>query len=126
MLTLFLIVIIVMFFQGGLGKSGEGAITYNLNGRQYRLLVADEEKERNEGLMYRRQLDGVEGMIFVFPEKSYRSFWNKNTYLNLDVYWIDDDKIIGKDYLPSLGKSGVVVSVTSPKPVNKVVELQVK
>ena len=75
--------------------------------------------------MFRRTLDG-DGMIFLFPEKQVRTFWNMNTYLDLDVYWLDGNQVIGKDYLPSIEKSGKTVTIFSPKPVNRVIEIVVK
>ena len=77
-------------------------INYVLFGRQYRLLVANNQKEWEKGLMFHRHLDGVDGMIFLYPDKQYRSFWNKNTYLDLKLYWLIDDKVVGQDDLPSV------------------------
>lgn len=71
----------------------------------------------------KKELGGADGMIFIFPEKDYRTFWNKNTYLDLDIYWIDDNKVVGKDYLPSILKSKEIVTVKSRVEVNKVVEI---
>lgn len=70
-----------------------------------------------------RKLDNADGMIFIFPDKQTRIFWNKNTHLDLDVYWIEDNEIVGKDYLPSIDKSKEVVVVQSKVEVNKVVEI---
>ena len=61
--------------------------------------------------------------MFIFPEKQFRVFWNKNTFHDLDVYWIVDEKIISKSYLPSINKTADIVRINSPVPVNKVVEL---
>ena len=35
-----------------------------------------------------------DGMIFIFPDKQIRSFWNENTYLDIDVYWLDGEKVL--------------------------------
>ena len=37
-------------------------------------------------------------MIFIFPDKERQTFWNKNTYLDLDIYWMNDDKVVGKSF----------------------------
>jgi len=100
-----------------------GIINYDLDGKKYRLLVAKTPAEREKGLMFYRKLDDADGMIFLFDDKNYRTFWNKNTLMNLNIYWIADNKIIGKDFLPSVEKSKNIVTVSSPKPVDKVVEL---
>ena len=69
------------------------------------------------------ELKGADGMIFIFPDKDYRQFWNMSTYLDLDVYWLDNDEVVGKNYLPSILKSKSVVVISSPKKVNRVVEI---
>ena len=51
--------------------------------------VARTPDERAEGLMYRQELpDGV-GMIFVFEDAQIRSFWMQNTYVALDIAYMD-------------------------------------
>ncbi|MCL4374843.1 DUF192 domain-containing protein [Patescibacteria group bacterium] len=97
-------------------------IGYNLNGRLLRLLVADQPAAWEKGLMFVKQKDGFDGMLFVFPDKDYRSFWNKNTLVDLELYWLDDDRVVGKDFLPAVTKGGLV-TLTSPAPANRVIEL---
>ena len=101
-------------------------INYKLENKNLKLLVADTPEKWQRGLMYFRKLEGVDGMIFIFPEKELRTFWNKNTFMNLDLYWLDDDRIVGKSFLPSIEKSKEIITVSSPKEVNKVIELPVK
>ena len=106
---------LTIFFQ-------KETISYSLQGKKYELLVADNSQKWQKGLMDKKRLDNADGMIFIFPDKNVRSFWNENTYLDLDLYWLDDDKIVGKSFLPSVKKQGVI-TVTSPTAVNKVIEL---
>ncbi len=123
---IFLISIFVLFILNTKQHKTETAqeiITYNLEGKNLTLLVADTDEEREQGLMFYRELKDVDGMIFLFPDKTTRAFWNKNTLMDLDVYWIDEDKIVGKSLLPSIEKSKETVVVQSPKPANKVIEI---
>ncbi len=53
--------------------------------------VVCNESTRSLGLMYRKHLGETEGMLFVFPGAEERSFWMKNTYLPLDIVFIDKD-----------------------------------
>jgi len=53
--------------------------------------IARSEGERRLGLMYRKQMAANEGMLFIFPREAMRSFWMKNTYLELDMIFIDKD-----------------------------------
>lgn len=55
------------------------------------------------GLMYRKELGALAGMLFVFPTTTDRNFWMKNTVLPLDMIFIGEDrKIVGivKDTVP--------------------------
>jgi uncharacterized membrane protein (UPF0127 family) len=98
-------------------------IRYQLENKQLKLYIADSPEEHAQGLMYYRKLDKVDGMIFLFPEKKQQSFWNKNTFMDLDVYWIDQGKVVGKSMLPSIEKSKDVVYVQSPQAIDTVIEV---
>lgn len=51
--------------------------------------VVNTQAARSLGLMYRKELGRLEGMFFVFPVEEELSFWMKNTYLELDIIFID-------------------------------------
>ena len=51
--------------------------------------VASTSDERAEGLMYRDEVPDGTGMLFVFPDVSVRSFWMANTYVPLDLAFLD-------------------------------------
>ena len=102
---------------------GHQVASYLLNNVTYTLLVADTQEEWTKGLMDRQELSGADGMIFIFPDPQPRSFWNKNTHLDLDIYWMNNDVVVGKVFLPSIEKTGTVMTISSPSPVNAVIEL---
>lgn len=104
-------------------SNSKDLINYKLKNKSYKLIVADTPKEWERGLMNIKKLNNADGMIFLFPDKKPRVFWNKNTYVDLDIYWMFDDKLVGRDFLPSIKKSADIVYVSSPVPVNKVVEV---
>ncbi len=57
--------------------------------------VADEQSERNQGLMDVRDLPKSKGMLFIFEENQPRSFWMANTPLPLDIIFVNaDSKIV--------------------------------
>lgn len=56
------------------------------------LAVTDEERQR--GLMFREKLLFDQGMLFVFEEEDFYSFWMKNTLIYLDMIWLDKDRRI--------------------------------
>jgi hypothetical protein len=51
--------------------------------------VASTPEERSEGLMYREEVPDGTGMLFVFQDSQVRSFWMANTYVALDVAYMD-------------------------------------
>lgn len=53
--------------------------------------VADDESERNQGLMDVRDLPQDKGMLFIFEENEPRSFWMANTPLSLDIIFVNED-----------------------------------
>ena len=53
--------------------------------------VARTPQEREQGLMYRESLPKGTGMLFVFPDSQIRSFWMSNTFIPLDIAYIDSE-----------------------------------
>ena len=51
--------------------------------------VADSPAERSQGLMNRAAVPDGTGMLFVFDFEASRSFWMKDTYVALDIAYID-------------------------------------
>jgi uncharacterized membrane protein (UPF0127 family) len=42
------------------------------------------------GMMYRKSMDETMSMLFFMGNMQMRSFWMKNTYVSLDIIYIDD------------------------------------
>lgn len=51
--------------------------------------IAATPASRERGLMFRRELEPMHGMLFVFSEDADHGFWMKNTPLSLDIIFID-------------------------------------
>jgi uncharacterized protein len=51
--------------------------------------VADTPESRRRGLMFRTELEGGRGMIFVFEEEGPQGFWMRDTYIPLDIAYLD-------------------------------------
>ena len=83
--------------------------------------IAKTPEESRDGLMYRKnKLDKHEGMLFPF-KKQINSMWMKNTYIPLDIIFLDEKKrIIGYviDAEPLSEKS-----LSIDKPSNYVLEM---
>jgi uncharacterized membrane protein (UPF0127 family) len=58
-------------------------------------------------LMFRSALPPDTGMLFVFPEEGLWTFWMKNTYIPLDVVWLNDAREVVETYAMAMPAPGV-------------------
>ena len=93
-----------------------------IGGHEFLARVADSEEERRRGLMGVEVMREDEAMLFVFPSRAERQFWNKNTLIDLDIIWVLDNKVVGISFLPRESERGVV-TVHSPGNADAVVEV---
>jgi uncharacterized membrane protein (UPF0127 family) len=76
--------------QGAKEPPLEPLTVVSANGEhRFMVEVADTEEERTRGLMFRESLAADRGMLFKFPDERERSFWMRNTYIALDIVYID-------------------------------------
>lgn len=57
--------------------------------------VAMSAQEQAQGLMYRESMPEDHGMLFVYSQPRYMSFWMKNTTIPLSIAYIREDGVIG-------------------------------
>jgi uncharacterized membrane protein (UPF0127 family) len=66
-----------------------------IEGRTGRVIIKAEiavtPSQREQGLMYRKELKDGEGMLFVFQSDQFLSFWMKNTLVPLSIAYIAHD-----------------------------------
>lgn len=82
--------------------------------------VADDEKEREVGLMFRKSMPDDVGMLFMWPDIAMRSFWMRNTYIPLDLIYIQRGKIVR---IIPWAKPFDETSLPSGEPVDVVLEV---
>lgn len=78
-------------------KEGELSFVRPGSGEVYRTIdieIAEDELEIRRGLMWRREMSDEQGMLFIMDRAEPQSFWMLNTYLALDIIFIDDDRRI--------------------------------
>jgi len=80
-------------------KDANKAITVqfeNTDSKPFVLKTALTDQERKEGLMFVKELDNNKGMFFAFPTETKQSFWMKNTFISLDIIFVNKDfKVVG-------------------------------
>ena len=83
--------------------------------------IADDDAQREKGLMFRRHLDENHGMLFIFAGEEPRSFWMKNTWIPLDIIYLNGNKRVVKIWENTTPLSEI--SIPSEKPAQYVLEV---
>ncbi len=104
-------------------KDGDLEFVTESGNKKIDVEIVDQEANILQGLMYRRSMAENQGMLFKFPDMRPRSFWMKNTYIPLDIIYVDSDKKIvsiqknteplNASSLPSEGDAQYVVEVNA-------------
>ena len=85
--------------------------------------IADNNEERAKGLMFRSFLEQGSGMLFVFDDEDYHSFWMKNTLIPLDALFISKSfEIVDIKHMEPC-KQDPCISYRAIKPAKYVLEV---
>ena len=97
-----------------LQSNGELITTLNIE-------IANSPYERETGLMYRTNMKKNQGMLFIFDEESVLTFYMKNTYISLDLIFINGKREIISIYKNA--KPNDLSTISSKLPSKYVLEV---
>jgi len=92
--TIYCLLILLTLIIGGCKSragAGENLITLIVGEKEIHVEVADTYEKQQKGLMFRDKLEKDHGMLFIFPEETYLSFWMKDTKIPLSIAFIKAD-----------------------------------
>tara|TARA_B100000497_G_scaffold126090_1_gene164028 strand:- start:1262 stop:1795 length:534 start_codon:yes stop_codon:yes gene_type:complete len=80
-------------FEPSFIKEGIGYFLSNLGDTiaKFQIELAESNKDIQIGMMWRKKMSKDMGMLFLMPEEKIQSFWMKNTYLPLDIIYINSE-----------------------------------
>lgn len=97
---------------------------FNKNNREIITIdieIPDTLEEKSRGLMYRHVMADTEGMVFVNDMSRNHFFWMKNTYIPLDMIFVDEKRRIVKIEKNTIPLSEKLIAV--PKDAQYTVEV---
>ena len=97
-------------------------ITSNGSKHNFLVEVARTEEEKKIGLMFRRTLAKNAGMLFLYKREALRLMWMKNTFIPLDILFIDKKGVIKRVVKRTTPHS--LATISSRKSVLAVLELR--
>jgi len=88
----------------------------------FKIWEADTPKREQQGMMFIREMDEHTGMLFMFPENKPVTMWMKNTYVSLDLVFLNAQGKI--DYIAANATPRSEAIIGPPTPEFAVLELK--
>jgi uncharacterized protein len=88
----------------------------------FKIWEADTPKREEQGMMFIHEMDEHTGMLFMFPENRPVSMWMKNTYVSLDLLFLNAQGKI--DYIAARATPLSETIIGPPTPEFAVLELR--
>jgi uncharacterized protein len=88
----------------------------------FKIWEADTPKREEQGMMFIRDMDEHTGMLFMFPENKPVTMWMKNTYVSLDLLFLNAQGNI--DYIAEKATPKSEAIIGPPTPEFAVLELK--
>lgn len=105
------------------GVGSASSCFVDIRGHHIKVEVVDTTEKMILGLSHRKKLKDNEGMLFVYRDWDRRTFWMKDMKFDLDILWIDGEKIVRISRNAKAENSHPSRIYDSDVPVNMVLEI---
>lgn len=108
-----------------LPAASQASSTVTIDGHQFKVSLAISSADQQKGLSVFNSLPVDEGMLFLFPNYSYYSFWMKDMKFPIDILWIKDNTLVGiQENAPAENlPDSQLPNYYPPEAINKVLEI---
>ena len=121
------VILLAIFRTGGnisLPNPFKGSAQAQIGDKKIKLILAKSDKDRMKGLSGRNSLPEDQGMLFIFEKKGTYGFWMRDMKFNIDIIFIDDNKVVNiVENAPSSAQAPNLTVYHPDSPVNRVLEL---
>ena len=121
--VIFCLIFLTIFLSNCITNPNHVTIDNGKNLIKVHIEIADDNNKRMNGLMFRENLDKNSGMLFVFDDEDYQTFWMKNTLIPLDIIFISKDMEIVDIIYANPCKENPCRLYSSSKPAKYVLEV---
>jgi hypothetical protein len=81
----------------------------------FKIWLADTKRREQQGMMFIREMDEHTGMLFMFPENKPVSMWMHNTYISLDILFLDAHGKIDYIAAHATPQSDTIIGPSTPE-----------
>ncbi|MFL2660400.1 MAG: DUF192 domain-containing protein [Alphaproteobacteria bacterium] len=120
MFSILKLLFLSLFFYSPLIKSGDYIFIESENFFDLKVKLAINQEDKKKGLMHVEELEGYEGMLFVYEIPQKVNIWMHNTVLPLDIVFIDENNEV---YLIKVGVPQSKKLISSEIKVKAVLEI---
>jgi uncharacterized membrane protein (UPF0127 family) len=97
--------------------------TAQINGHVFSLYLATTPKDQEVGLAKFSRIDNNQGMLFIFKQPDYYSFWMKDMQFPIDIIFISNNNIVDIFQNVPVVKNGNLPVYTTTTKADKVLEI---
>ena len=81
----------------------------------FKIWLADTRQREEQGLMFVREMDVHTGMLFMFPENKPVTMWMHNTFVSLDLLFLDAHGKIDFIQASATPRSDAIIGPPTPE-----------